>query len=330
LRISHEASQHCRSRCSRSRDRRAQAKVRVTSASISTRRHSRQQLQRRRRPIRLPRPELHLPGLLWLRLRWFLRLLPQRPARRRLRRPRERPARQQRHAAQLPVGRASRQALLAPFKPTPDLLRPGNHQGPIQHHPHQQVRLRPLRRRRLHPPEAHRLPCPGGRIRLPDHHQQRDVGGGNTSTSPQPTRSASAPASSSASRPSAFAFGGAWPPAGSLSSGPENSRYKKLLTLAFHFYMLIGALITPRKRNTNETAIHSSCSHHCPCICHCPRTVGVYVTVDGQQFNQMGVNVNPTTGGQVDRPILIGPVYGVYYDVTRLPYIGKLKTGPSF
>ena len=56
--------------------------------------------------------------------------------------------------------------------------------------------------------------------------------------------------------------------------------------------------------------------------------VGVYVTVDGQQFNQMGVNVNPTTGGQVDRPILIGPVYGVYYDVTRLPYIGKLKTGP--
>ena len=55
---------------------------------------------------------------------------------------------------------------------------------------------------------------------------------------------------------------------------------------------------------------------------------GVYVTVDGQQFNQMGVNVVPTTGGQVDRPILIGPVYGVYYDVTRLPYIGKLKTGP--
>jgi hypothetical protein len=56
--------------------------------------------------------------------------------------------------------------------------------------------------------------------------------------------------------------------------------------------------------------------------------VGVYVTVDGQQFNQMGVNVVPSTGGQVDRPILIGPVYGIYYDFARLPYLGKLKTGP--
>jgi hypothetical protein len=56
--------------------------------------------------------------------------------------------------------------------------------------------------------------------------------------------------------------------------------------------------------------------------------VGVYVTADTQQFNQMGVNSHPAPGGQTDRPLLIGTAYGVYYDVTRLPYIGKLRTGP--
>ena len=56
--------------------------------------------------------------------------------------------------------------------------------------------------------------------------------------------------------------------------------------------------------------------------------VGVYVTADTQQFNQTGVNSHPAPGGQTDRPLLIGTAYGVYYDVTRLPYIGKLRTGP--
>ena len=55
---------------------------------------------------------------------------------------------------------------------------------------------------------------------------------------------------------------------------------------------------------------------------------GVYLTFDAQQFTQEGVLVNPGTHGNIDRPWLYGPGYGVYYDVTRLPYLGKLKTGP--
>jgi hypothetical protein len=54
---------------------------------------------------------------------------------------------------------------------------------------------------------------------------------------------------------------------------------------------------------------------------------GVYVTADTQQFNQMGIDAHAAPGGQTDRPLLIGTAYGVYYDVSRLPYIGKLKTG---
>ena len=56
---------------------------------------------------------------------------------------------------------------------------------------------------------------------------------------------------------------------------------------------------------------------------------GVYVTADGQQFTQKGVNNPPHANSQnIDKPLLIGAVYGVYYDFTRLPGIGKLKTGP--
>jgi hypothetical protein len=55
---------------------------------------------------------------------------------------------------------------------------------------------------------------------------------------------------------------------------------------------------------------------------------GVYVTADTQQFTQEGVNAHPAPGGQVDSPWLFGTVYGVYYDVNRLPHFGKLKTGP--
>ena len=134
------------------------------------------------------------------------------------------------------------------------------------------------------------------------------VGGGDTQYIPASTRSASAPASSSASkatsslavpisgrllpgagegessfflhfsslvRPTFPNFASYDYPSAAPSpprSGPKSFRYKNLLTLAFHFYMLIGALITPRKRNTDETANHSSCSFRCPRICCCPRS----------------------------------------------------------
>ena len=57
---------------------------------------------------------------------------------------------------------------------------------------------------------------------------------------------------------------------------------------------------------------------------------GVYVTADTQQFTQEGVNtIRPQASSKnIDRPWLFGAAYGVYYDVTHLPYIGKLKTGP--
>jgi hypothetical protein len=57
---------------------------------------------------------------------------------------------------------------------------------------------------------------------------------------------------------------------------------------------------------------------------------GVYVTMDAQQFTQEGVNTHPVNPGSqnIDRPWLYGPGFGVYYDVTHLPYLGKLKTGP--
>jgi hypothetical protein len=56
---------------------------------------------------------------------------------------------------------------------------------------------------------------------------------------------------------------------------------------------------------------------------------GVYLTMDAQQFTQTGVDLPPfPNSADVDRPWLYGPGYGVYYDVTRLPYLGALKTGP--
>jgi hypothetical protein len=55
---------------------------------------------------------------------------------------------------------------------------------------------------------------------------------------------------------------------------------------------------------------------------------GVYVGFDAQQFTQTGIYANPGIHGNVDRPWLYGPDYGVYYDVTHLPRLGELKTGP--
>jgi hypothetical protein len=50
---------------------------------------------------------------------------------------------------------------------------------------------------------------------------------------------------------------------------------------------------------------------------------GVYVTMDAQQFNQMGVKAIPLPGSDnTDRPWLFGPAYGVYLDINRF------HTGP--
>ena len=55
---------------------------------------------------------------------------------------------------------------------------------------------------------------------------------------------------------------------------------------------------------------------------------GVYLTFNAQQFTQEGIYVNPGTHTNIDKPWLFGPGYGVYYNLSRLPYLGALKTGP--
>jgi opacity protein-like surface antigen len=55
---------------------------------------------------------------------------------------------------------------------------------------------------------------------------------------------------------------------------------------------------------------------------------GVFISMDAQQFTQEGVLVNPGLHSNIDRPWLFGPIYGVYFDITRLPKLGALKTGP--
>lgn len=59
-----------------------------------------------------------------------------------------------------------------------------------------------------------------------------------------------------------------------------------------------------------------------------PAQSGIYVTFNAQQFTQDGIYANPGSHGNVDRPWLFGPGYGIYYDISRLPYFGALKTGP--
>src|ERR1039458_10823096 len=56
--------------------------------------------------------------------------------------------------------------------------------------------------------------------------------------------------------------------------------------------------------------------------------LGAYVTFNAQQFTQDGIYANPGVHGTVDRPWLYGPGYGIYYNVTHLPKLGALKTGP--
>lgn len=55
---------------------------------------------------------------------------------------------------------------------------------------------------------------------------------------------------------------------------------------------------------------------------------GVFLTFDAQQFTQDGIYANPGIHGNVDRPWLFGPGYGIYYNLTKLPKLGVLKTGP--
>jgi hypothetical protein len=57
---------------------------------------------------------------------------------------------------------------------------------------------------------------------------------------------------------------------------------------------------------------------------------GAYLTFNAQEWTQEGVNTYITNPGSqnIDRPWIFGPGYGVYYDITHLPYLGKLKTGP--
>ena len=67
-------------------------------------------------------------------------------------------------------------------------------------------------------------------------------------------------------------------------------------------------------------------------LVHPPRAYaqsGVYVTFDAQQFARTGLFANPPKGsGNADKPWVLGPSYGVYYDITHLPKLGALKTGP--
>ncbi len=55
---------------------------------------------------------------------------------------------------------------------------------------------------------------------------------------------------------------------------------------------------------------------------------GVYLAFDAQQFTQNGVNAIPHPSGNTDRPWVFGPEYGIYYNVTHLPRLGVLHTGP--
>jgi hypothetical protein len=56
---------------------------------------------------------------------------------------------------------------------------------------------------------------------------------------------------------------------------------------------------------------------------------GVYVLMQAQQFTQEGVDFPAFPhSADIDRPWLYGPAYGVYVGITKLPYLGALKTGP--
>jgi hypothetical protein len=58
---------------------------------------------------------------------------------------------------------------------------------------------------------------------------------------------------------------------------------------------------------------------------------GVFLTFDAQQFTQEDIYAKPGIHGNVDRPWVFGPGYGIYYDLNKLPKVpkfGKLSKGP--
>jgi hypothetical protein len=118
-------------------------------------------------------------------------------------------------------------------------------------------------------------------------------------------------------------------------SPAEYFRYRNfLLTLPFCFYMLIGAPNirekgTSMKLRSTALAVVFAVSLALALVSAAAHAQsGVYVMMDAQQFTQSGVLVNPGTHSNTDRPWILGAGYGVYYDINRLPYLGKLKTGP--
>jgi hypothetical protein len=54
---------------------------------------------------------------------------------------------------------------------------------------------------------------------------------------------------------------------------------------------------------------------------------GVYLAFDAQQFAQKGLAPGNTSIATT-RPWSLGPEYGIYYNLTRIPMVGTLHTGP--
>ena len=56
---------------------------------------------------------------------------------------------------------------------------------------------------------------------------------------------------------------------------------------------------------------------------------GVYATFDAENFNLTGLFVNPPAGSSNSAdPWLYGPTFGAYYDISHIPKLGALHTGP--
>jgi opacity protein-like surface antigen len=111
---------------------------------------------------------------------------------------------------------------------------------------------------------------------------------------------------------------------------PQKSfRYRNLLTLPPYFYMLIGAPKLLAKGTSMKLRTIAIVLTVTLASAAAYAQSGAYVTFNAQQFTQEGVDLPAHPNSMnIDRPWLYGPGYGIYYDVTHLPYLGKLKTGP--
>jgi hypothetical protein len=102
-----------------------------------------------------------------------------------------------------------------------------------------------------------------------------------------------------------------------------------LLTLLAYFYMLIGAPKLLAKGTSMKLRTLVLALGFALVSAAAYAQSGIYVTMEAQQFTQQGVNDPPhVNSADIDRPWLFGPAYGVYVDVTHIPYFGALKTGP--